>query len=253
MTTRTPALVLHGFTQTAASNEPFISALAGRGMAAESVDLPGHGTGNGSDHLVTTDLWHGAADVVDALGDDTPRVWIGYSMGARLALHVAMARPAAVGGLVLISGTAGIDDPGERAARRVSDGRLADHIEDVGVEAFLVEWLAKDLFAGLPDDPDRITRRATNTAAGLASSLRRWGTGTMDPPLWDRLAAIDAPTLVITGEHDTKFTGLGRRLAAGIGPHASHVIVPGVGHTVHLEAPDATATIVSDWTARHFE
>lgn len=242
-------MVLHGFTQTVASSEVFCDALAAHGISTVSEELPGHDTGVGPDRLVTSDLWQGAIGIVERLQATTPCVWIGYSMGARLALHVALSRPEALTGLVVISGTAGIDDPAERAARRAGDARLAARIEQIGVDAFLDEWLAKDLFAGLPADPDRITRRATNTAAGLASSLRRWGTGSMDPPLWDRLAEIDLPTLVLTGGDDAKFTGLGRRIADGIGPNATLVTVPGIGHTVHLEAPEVAAQVVADWLA----
>lgn len=247
-----PLVLLHGFTQTTASYDPLIGTLADHGIAASTLDLPGHGIGHGPDREVTGDLWEGAEELADrVLGDDVaatvPRVWHGYSMGARLALHVALARPDALAGLILIGATAGIDDAGERAARRAHDDALARHIETVGVPEFLHEWLAADLFATLPRDPDRVARRARNTAGGLASSLRRWGTGTMDPPLWDRLSAITVPTLVLAGALDAKFTALGHRLADTIGPNATFQPVPDAGHAAHLEAPGATADLIAHW------
>ncbi len=241
MTTLT---ALHGFTQTTGSFTAFGAACAPHRITLDTPDLPGHGTGAGPDRLVTGDLWDGATDV--ATGRE-PGIWLGYSMGARLALHVALAHPDSVTGLVLIGGTAGIDDPDERAARRAADERLADRIETVGVTTFLTEWLANPMFVGLPRDPGRLPRRATNTAAGLASSLRRWGTGTMDPPLWNRLGSIAVPTLVVAGERDHKFTDLGRRLTAGIGSTATFVPVENAGHTAHVERPGPTARIVADW------
>ena len=90
----------------------------------------------------------------------------------------------------------------------------------------------------------------SNSAAGLASSLRLAGTGTMEPPWWDQLGRIDVPTLVVWGEDDTKFATLGRRLAAGIGPHAETTSLAGVGHAAHLEAPDAVAALISGWFRR---
>lgn len=236
---------LHGFTQTTGSFDPLRTAAAPFGIVLDTPELPGHGTGQGPGRLVTGDLWTGAADLADRW---PPGVWLGYSMGARLALHVAIGHPRAVTGLVLIGGTAGIDAPDERAARRSRDEALADRIETVGVPAFLDEWLALDLFATLPDDPQRLTRRATNTATGLASSLRRWGTGTMDPPLWDRLGSITVPTLILAGDRDSKFTGLGRRLATGIGPNAVFTPVPDAGHAAHIERPAACARIIAEWS-----
>lgn len=239
-----PLVLLHGFTQTAACFDPLRRSLTEVGVVTVAPDLPGHGTGTGPDRLVTGDLWAGADDLVAAGHRGT---WLGYSMGARLALHVALAHPDAVDALVLVGGTAGIDDAAERVGRRHRDEQLADRIEQIGVHAFLDEWLALDLFATLPADPGRRARRATNTAAGLASSLRRWGTGTMDPPLWDRLGAIGVPTLVLAGSRDTKFTALGRRLADAIGTNARFDAVTDAGHAAHLERPETVAAIVAAW------
>ncbi len=241
-----PLLLLHGFTQTTASFDPLRRALSARGVDAEALDLPGHGVGVGPEHLVIGDLWAGAHALVAA---GHRGIWFGYSMGARLALHVAVAHPDAVDGLVLLGGTAGIDDEAERTARRAADAVLADRIERDGLEVFLHDWLANPLFATLPADPDRIRRRATNHAAGVASSLRRWGTGTMEPPLWDRLAEIDAPTLVLAGALDAKFTTLGRRLVDGIGPNARFAAVDGAGHAAHIERPDDVARLIAGWLA----
>ena len=91
-------------------------------------------------------------------------------------------------------------------------------------------------------------RKLRNTSAGLAASLRATGTGTQTP-LWDRLDEIECPVLVLVGEHDAKFTGLGRRLVEGL-PRAELVVVPGAGHSVHLEQPDATVDAIAAWLDR---
>jgi 2-succinyl-6-hydroxy-2,4-cyclohexadiene-1-carboxylate synthase len=146
---------------------------------------------------------------------------------------------------VLIGATAGIDDADERAARREADERLADHIEAVGVPTFIDEWLGNPLFAGLTEATAMRSDRLRNTAAGLAASLRATGTGTQTP-LWDRLGEIECPTLVLVGEHDDKFTALGRRLVDAL-PSSELVVVPGAGHSVHLEQPDATVAAIAAW------
>jgi 2-succinyl-6-hydroxy-2,4-cyclohexadiene-1-carboxylate synthase len=237
-------ILLHGFTQTAHSWRRPADALRARGHEVVALDLPGHGRGIGPSHLVEGDLWDGAESVAGSGGRGT---WVGYSMGARLALHVALARPEVVERLVLLGGTAGIDDPAERTDRRAHDQALASRIETIGVDAFLDTWLAQPLFAGRPSDEAELAGRRTNTAAGLASSLRHWGTGTMDPPLWDRLGELTMPTLILAGAADPKFTALGRRMADTIGATATVAAVPAAGHAAHLERPDAFAELVDAW------
>jgi 2-succinyl-6-hydroxy-2,4-cyclohexadiene-1-carboxylate synthase len=234
-------VLAHGFTQSAQSWATIRRLLESRlpGATTIAVDLPGHGDAEPPADL---DLWASAELLADQGGAG---VYVGYSMGGRVALHTALARPEVVERLVLIGATAGIDDPDERAARRAADERLADHIEAVGVPTFIDEWLTNPLFAGLTDDTALRDDRLRNTSAGLAASLRATGTGTQIP-LWDRLGEIECPVLVLVGEHDAKFTDLGRRLVDGL-PRAELVVVPGAGHSVHLEQPEATVDAIAAW------
>jgi 2-succinyl-6-hydroxy-2,4-cyclohexadiene-1-carboxylate synthase len=227
-------ILLHGFTQTGAS-----WGRVGTSLDASCPDLPGHGTRS----TVRADLWQ-SADLV--AGAEGAGVYAGYSMGGRLALHIALSRPDVVEGLVLVSATAGIDDATERAARRASDDALADHIEAIGADAFLAEWLAQPLFAGLPTDAR--AGRSTD-AAGLASSLRLCGTGRQEP-LWARLHDITVPALVLAGERDSKYVELAERLVHDL-PRAELTVIADAGHAVHLEQPDAFTIAVRDWLARH--
>ena len=215
--------------------------MAGAGHEPLALDAPGHGAAAELD----LDLVEGGAWLAATGGRAT---YVGYSMGGRLCLHAALAAPDAVRGLVLISATGGMDDAGERAARRAADEALADRIEAIGVPAFLDEWLAQPLFAGLDDAAQGRAERLVNTPAGLASSLRRAGTGTQ-LPLWDRLAGVRIPTLVVAGALDAKFVALGERLASVI-PGAELAVVDGAGHTVHLERPDEFLSILLPWIAR---
>lgn len=238
-----PFVLLHGFTQSGAAWGPFAALLAPH-RATLAVDLPGHG-GSGS---VRADLDRAADLLADLLERRSgPAIVVGYSMGGRVALHLALRHPDLVAGLVLVSATGGIDDPDERAERRAADERLADRIEQIGVDAFIDEWLAQPMFAALDDTASARDERRRNPAAGLTSSLRLAGTGTQEP-LWGRLDAIEVPTLVIVGGNDAKFTALGRRLTATIGADASMVVIDDAGHNVPLERPDAVATAIVDWT-----
>lgn len=235
-------VLVHGFTQTSACWSPIDQALAGDHEVV-SVDAPGHGTAAGEE----LDLPTGAEAIAARGGRGT---YLGYSMGARFGLHVALGRPDLVERLVLVSGTAGLEDPDERATRRASDDALADHLLAVGVPAFLDEWLALPLFAGLPPERAHRAAREVNTAAGLASSLRLAGTGTQ-LPLWDRLPELAMPVLVVAGADDPKFTALGRRLVECIGPNAELAVIEGAGHSVHLEQPDRFLAALRLWLAQN--
>lgn len=233
-------MLLHGFTQTGVSWRPVVERLDGD-VEVVAPDLPGHGTAAD----VRLDLAGTAAALA---GDHGRATYVGYSMGGRLALRLALDHPDRVGRLVLVGATAGIDDPGERAARREADEALARQIEAEGVGPFLAGWLAQPLFAGLSPAPDDLAARHANTPAGLASSLRLSGTGTMDPPWWDRLDAVRAPVTVVAGEHDPKFRALGQRLVDAVAGPAELVVVAGTGHACHLQDPATVAEIIRNQT-----
>jgi len=233
-----PVVLVHGFTQTGRSWARVAAALAGE-YTVICVDAPGHGGSS----TIEADLDQAAA-LLGAAGG--PATYIGYSMGARLALHLALARPDLVRALVLLGATGGIDDTQERRARRLSDEELARRIEREGVEPFLDFWLSQPLFAGLPDDPTDRAARRTNQPAGLASSLRLTGTGTQRP-LWDDVGRLTMPVLVLAGARDEKFEALGRRLATCIGANATFDTIAGAGHASHLEAPELFVARVRSW------
>lgn len=236
-----PVLLLHGFGQNGRCWGRLGAALSAR-HEVTALDLPGHGAAG----AVHADLWTTADLVAGSIDPEHPAVVVGYSMGGRMALHTALAHPERVGRLVLISATAGIDDEAERDARRASDEALATHIESVGVDTFVDEWLALPLFAGLPPEGRYVEERRTNSARGLATSLRLAGTGAQEP-LWSRLAELSMPVLVVAGQNDQKFAALAERLATGIGDNATLAIVGGAGHTVHLEQPTLTTDLIAAW------
>ena len=236
-----PIVMIHGFTQTRACWGPFAENLASDHRLL-MIDAPGHG----DSAALMADLVEGADLLAKTGGRGT---YVGYSMGGRFALHIALRHPELVERLVLISTTAGIDDDAERARRRGDDDALAAHIEDIGVDVFVDEWLAQPMFSSLGVDAALAGLRKANTAAGLASSLRLAGTGTQSP-LWEQIRELDMPVLVIAGADDAKFVASSRRLVETIGSNAELEIIPGVGHSAQLEDPTRTATIVREWLSR---
>lgn len=232
---------LHGFTQTHHHWHAVAHRIAGSLTTTPTlsfVDLPGHGLAADD----RTPIAEAGSPLAALAGVGT---YVGYSMGGRFALMAAVARADLVERLVLIGATPGIDSESERSERRSLDDERAAQIEHDGVAAFIETWLAAPMFAGLPDDPRGLAHRHRNTASGLASSLRTAGTGSQ-PSLWDRLGEITAPVLVVAGEHDTKFTDVGRRMADRL-PDATFAVVTGAGHAAQTEQPERTARLIADW------
>jgi 2-succinyl-6-hydroxy-2,4-cyclohexadiene-1-carboxylate synthase len=209
-----------------------------------TVDLPGHG----ASPWPPADLPGTAALVGQEGGRAT---YVGYSFGGRVCLRLALDRPDLVERLVLIGATAGLEEPAARAERRAADELLAQRVEQDGVDAFLGHWLALPLFAGVPTPYQFRGERLRNTAQGLAGSLRLAGTGAQEP-LWGRLGELrraGLDVLLLAGARDTRFIAAAERLAAGVGPSAHVALVPGAGHTAHLEQPEAFLARLRPWLA----
>jgi 2-succinyl-6-hydroxy-2,4-cyclohexadiene-1-carboxylate synthase len=176
--------------------------------------------------------------------------WVGYSMGARLCLRLALDNPTSVQALALVSGSAGIASDGAREARLAADERQAQELERDGVDAFLERWLAQRLFETLPRDAAMLDdRRKGNTVRRLAHQLRVLGQGAQDP-LWDRLGELGMPVLLVAGAFDRAYSETAQRMAAAIGSNAEVAILPGTGHAVHLEQPKELAQLLASWVTR---
>ena len=232
---------LHGFMGSSADWRKAMVALEGRHRCI-AVDLPGHGA--------STALQPGAYTIggaarsllgtLDELGVERP-VISGYSMGGRLALYLALRHPDRCAGLFLESTSPGIEDAGERTARRRADEEKAAQLEGGDLERFLHAWYRQPLFAPLAQDGDLLRRtiedRLRNDPAELAKSLRGMGTGSQ-PPLWGELPRLRAPALAVAGDLDRKFVGISHRMAS-LNPSIRAAVVPGAGHNVHAESPTA--------------
>jgi 2-succinyl-6-hydroxy-2,4-cyclohexadiene-1-carboxylate synthase len=227
---------VHGFTQTGKS---WATAAQAIGDSTNTfIDAPDHGESQG----VSFSLQETGDELADiAFG----KVLVGYSMGARMALHAAIQHPYAMTGLVLVSGTPGIEDDSERAARVQADEELASRIESIGTSAFILEWIKQPLFAKSKFSNEEIQDRSRNTPTSLATSLRKCGTGQQEP-LWEQLQEINIPVLLICGARDEKFSDIAKRVNQLI-PHSTLRILDKAGHNAHLDQPEAFAQAVNWW------
>jgi 2-succinyl-6-hydroxy-2,4-cyclohexadiene-1-carboxylate synthase len=232
-------VLLHGFAGTRRGWDRVADRLAAERYRPLALDLRGHGDARAR-RPVTFE-----ACVADVAAAAPPRfVLCGYSMGGRIALRLALEQPERVARLVLVASTAGIDDADRRAERRAADERLAADIESGTIEAFADRWMDQPLFAGTPPEAARQWRDdlLRNDPHALAAALRGVGAGAM-PPLWDRLGELPMPVTVVAGGRDERYAAIGRRLAAAL-PDARLVIVPGAGHGLPREAPEAVAAAI---------
>src|SRR5438270_5749790 len=211
-----PVTLLHGFTLSGRSWREVIAKMP-PGWIWVLPDLRGHGD---------TQIPRGAPITMDACMRDIEMLWdhlgierthlVGYSMGGRLALHVAVHRPDRIVSLMTIGAHAGLEDDA-REGRRLGDEALAKRIEQDGLEAFVNYWSSLPLFAGLERRGPSFTaqiraERMGNTVAGLAASLRGMGAGVMEP-LWSNLVRVEVPCTFVAGQLDHGYVASARRLA----------------------------------------
>jgi 2-succinyl-6-hydroxy-2,4-cyclohexadiene-1-carboxylate synthase len=233
-------VLLHGFAGTGRLWDPVIERLGAQRYIAAAPDLRGHGAAAA---LRPVGFGECAADVLAAAPERF--ALCGYSLGGRVALHIALAAPERITRLILVATTAGIEDEAERAVRREQDLALAAATEAGTVEDFVACWSAQPLFAGDPPEivPAWQEDMRRNDPRALAAVLRGIGTGAMRP-LWQRLPELTMPATVIAGARDAKFHAIAVRLSATL-PAARLVVVPGAGHGLPREAPAALAAAIS--------
>ncbi|MDE3070268.1 MAG: alpha/beta fold hydrolase [Acidobacteriota bacterium] len=232
-------VLLHGFAGTRHTWDRVRDALGAGGRRSLALDLPGHGS---RADRGTVGGFAGCAEQV--LAAAPPRFALcGYSLGGRVALHVALAAPQRVARLVLVSTSAGIADEHERERRREADERLAEALVHEPFERFVAGWSDQPLFA---EDPAAVraaaqAEQSANDPRALAAVLRELGAGTMEP-LWDRLGELDMPAHVVVGERDGRYRAIGREMAARM-PDARLTVIGG-GHRLALESPAALAAAI---------
>lgn len=238
---REPALLfLHGFMGSGQDWMEVVEALPERRCIL--VDLPGHGLS--ADCPIDCHPMPRVARALVVVLDELEFeqcIPVGYSMGGRLALYLALAHPDRCGALVVESGSAGLDTEEERDNRRQWDESKASELERQGLDAFLEDWYRQPLFRSIGRDAARFAalmdRRRHNDPAGLASSLRFMGTGSQ-PSLWSQVAGIPFPWLAVAGELDPRY----RKTLRDMVSHSKKgrlVTIPDAGHNTHFENPEA--------------
>ncbi|MEU6553227.1 alpha/beta hydrolase [Streptomyces sp. NPDC046915] len=175
-----------------------------------------------------------AADVAALL--DGPAHLVGFSLGALVAQHLALAAPRSTASLTLVSSVAGRSDT-ERAAVALRRARAREDFAGSARAAverwFSPEWREREpALAGTVLD-----RLLSNDRTSYLACYDVFATA--DAALWPELPRITAPTLAVTGSDDPGSTPqMSRRLASRI-PNGRAMVVPGARHLLPLECPEA--------------
>ncbi|MBN1211111.1 MAG: 2-succinyl-6-hydroxy-2,4-cyclohexadiene-1-carboxylate synthase [candidate division Zixibacteria bacterium] len=205
-----------------------------------TVDLPGHGYTqvNGIDKYYTMPscAW-GMINFLDQLKIKKCHL-VGYSMGGRLALYLAVNYPVRFDKIIIESSSPGLKTAVESKARIKSDKILSRRLETENFEDFLNDWYRQPLFESMPKDTrfkKLFKKRLKSDPLLLAKSLRQMGTGAQ-PSLWAELVKIQAPILFIAGDKDEKFKALAYAMS-DLCKRAEISIINNCGHNVHFEKP----------------
>lgn len=212
------------------------------------VDLPGHGA-TPLGPPPSLDRWARQLSRLIASAFSGPAFVVGYSMGGRLALRLAHVTPASVIRLALVSASPGLEDEDERAARRAQDRRRSEAIlSDFG--AFRDSWYSAPLFALDSTQAARAAQRRADVDVASAAALVRALSPGKEPSSWPVLDSLTGPVLVAAGANDAKYVELTARMTASLGARAEHRLIPGAGHSVHLDAPGELGRVVNEWLRR---
>lgn len=240
-------IALHGFTET---DHVWQDLLAPSFPALRCPLLPGHGD---KPCPTGTSLASTARDILARIPDQAPCDLLGYSMGGRVAIRLALDHPQRVRRLVLISCNPGMDDARERAQRRLRDEHLAQILEEDGIGPFVAWWQSNPVLKPanpLPRAMQESLRcmRLNQEPKGLANALRLLGASDADNDLWPRLGELRMPTLLITGAADQRYANIMAAMHQRIAGSRLETVAA-AGHAIHREQAEPLLKLVGAFLA----
>ncbi len=245
-------VLIHGFGGSSADWEPFVNVVNGR-VNTLVLDQPGCGQSDftSDDYFYT---FEGLGELIAELTEFLKirsTILCGYSAGGRLVYYVTAHKLVkSQMGFIAISTTPGIPIESIRQERREGDIHHAKMIAEHGIEAWVVNWLNLDLFAGLKvmskefNEEYRLRRLKNNTEV-LQKYLLHSGLGIMEP-LQDLLRETEIPGMLVSGGDDPKYCEIGSRVIR-LNKRFNHFVIEGAGHTLYLEKPEETFSLINNF------
>ncbi|RRO16974.1 alpha/beta hydrolase [Saccharopolyspora rhizosphaerae] len=215
--------------------------LAARGHRVVVPDLPGHGRSEPAPDGPVDDLGRYAEwlrRLISALDLDRPFV-VGCSIGGKIALDLATRWSDELSGVVAMAAEAGTGS--------VRVAGLQRELEDVAAASRTDRTYLGTLAvvgSALPPERAELIAQMHRREDPVVSTSDLIGWGTHD--VRDRLGAITCPTLLVAGEDDLWVDPARVRATAADIPHASCVVLPGIGH-YPMEEIVGFADVLHDW------
>lgn len=206
-------------------------------MPSLLVDLPGHGQSQSVSCHSFNDFDQQLALLLQHHNIQQYYL-VGYSLGARLAMHCACYhQPAGLLGLVIEGGNVGLRDKTEREARFINDHYWAKRFREEPIECVLGDWYQQAVFAhlSLEQRQQLIQLRGQNNPQTVADMLENTSLS-KQPFLVDKLYQLMVPFRCFCGEQDQKFRSVSQQYALPI------TLINNAGHNAHRENPYGYAT-----------
>lgn len=248
---QTGLFFLHGFTGSGQDWQPYTASFSQKYLCL-APDLPGHGQHRGEIPDFQTTVAELKAQLLQ--GEVQQWILVGYSLGGRLALALAMEPDLRERLLawVLISSSPGLKTENERRERQQWEANWAERFRKADLNETFEAWYAQPLFGQLRHRPEYAafkSRRLENSGARLAEALLQLGSGSQ-PLLWQALPNVHLPGLCLCGADDPRYVGLNREMVTRL-PDAEMEILPGVAHALHVEAPSETYLYLDSFVEKH--
>ncbi len=232
---------------------PQVGPLVAAGYRVLLWDYRGHGRSDAPEDPSAYSMERVVQDleqVLDALAPGARAVVGGLSFGGLASLHFALRHPERVRALLLVDSGPGFKNPEAQKRWEESVERTARFLEREGPAVLVAGRAAETLVGRRPELPAaQAAARAigAQSAHGLANFGRRVAASA--PQVIDALPGIEAPALVVVGEHDAAYLRSAEVMAAKL-PNAESVTIPDAGHMVNLERAEAFDAAVMAFLAR---
>jgi len=232
-----PLLLVHGYPLNRHMWQPQVATL-GDASRVIAPDLRGHGESGAPDAPHTVDrLADDLAELLDGLGVTQPVVVGGLSMGGYVALAFYRRHTARVAGLILAATRAGADSDAGKANRDKAIELAREKGVDAIADSMLPKMLAPATYESRPALVHQVRQIMTSTplngVVGDLSAMRD------RPDSTELLGGILQPVLVIHGQDDQLIPPTEAEAAFARLPHGRLALIPGAGHLLNLEQPEA--------------
>ncbi len=233
-----PALVfIHGFLGSGDDWLAVANSLKHR-YCCYLISLPGHDCEALPNKLNNWDEF--IYQIQDNITNQLPEkfILVGYSLGGRVSIALSQLWPERINALILESANPGLQTTSEREHRRSADNQWTEWFESLELEIVLDKWYQQAVFKNLDQEQRQsLINIRRNQDGSKLSTIMKAASLSAQPDYWNSIATNNMKTLFLAGEHDQKFSTIGRRLKT-LKPNMTFIALPNLGHNCHHENPE---------------